>query len=85
MLERPITSATNGLRWNSYAAYNPKWAAMLVEIFRVYNNYVHTDAKTLKNKKSRVPPTTPAQKIGFASKVYSVDDILSFSPLASEH
>ena len=38
MLERPITSATNGLRWNSYAAYNPKWAAMLVEIFRVYNN-----------------------------------------------
>jgi DNA polymerase III epsilon subunit len=84
MLERPITSATNGLRWNGYAAYNPKWAAMLVEVFRVYNNYVHTDAKKLKNKKSKAPPTTPAQKIGFASKGYSVDDILSFSPLSRE-
>jgi hypothetical protein len=79
-LERPITSATNGLRWNGYASYNPKWATMLVEIFRVYQNYVHTDKKTLKNKKSKRQPSTPAQKIGLASKTYDVDDILSFSP-----
>lgn len=24
LLERPITSATNGNRWNGYASYNPK-------------------------------------------------------------
>jgi len=81
MLERPITCAANGLRWNGYAAYNPKRAAMLVETLRVYNNYVHTDAKTSKNKESKTAPTTPAQKIGFPSKRCSVDDILSFSPL----
>jgi DNA polymerase III epsilon subunit len=84
MLERPITSATNGLRWNGYAAYNPKWAAMLVDIFRVYHNYVHTDKKTLRNKKSNANPKTPAQKLGLARKVYSVDEILSFSPLFPE-
>lgn len=83
MLERPITSATNGLRWNGYASYNPKWAAMLIEIFRIYNNFVLTDAKTLKNKKSIRIPTTPAQKIGLAGRAYDVDDILKFNPLVS--
>lgn len=81
MLERPITSATNSLRWNGYAAYNPKWAVMLVEIFRVYHNYVHTDEKTLRNKKLKFKPKTPAQKLGIAKTKYSVDDILSFSSL----
>jgi DNA polymerase III epsilon subunit len=83
MLERPITSATNGLRWNGYASYNPKWAAMLIEIFRVYNNFILTDAKTLKNKKSSRTPTTPAQKLKLANKAYNVEDILQFSPLTS--
>lgn len=84
MLERPITSATNGLRWNGYASYNPKWASMLIEIFRVYNNYVLTDKKTLKNKKSQLKPTTPAQKIGLATKAYQIEDILSFCPITKK-
>ncbi|WP_394173405.1 exonuclease domain-containing protein [Thalassotalea litorea] len=83
MLERPITSATNGLRWNGYASYNPKWAAMLIEIFRVYSNYVLTDKKTLMNKKSKRTPKTPAQKLGLADAGYSIGDILSFSVISS--
>lgn len=43
--ERPITSATNSKRWNVYASYNPKWAVMIIEIPRVYDNYVLTDEK----------------------------------------
>ena len=79
VLERPITSATNGHRWNGYASYNPKWSVMLVEILRVYNNYIITDSKKLKNKGSKQEPLTPAQKLGLAKKRYSIQDILSFS------
>jgi len=79
VLERPITSATNGNRWNGYASYNPKWSVMLVEILRVYNNYVITDSKKLKNKGISTEPLTPAQKLGFADDICSIKDILSFS------
>ncbi|TRX57302.1 exonuclease domain-containing protein [Thalassomonas sp. M1454] len=82
MTERPITSATNSRRWNGYAAYNPKWMTMLIEILRVYNNYVLTDEKTLKNAKVRgVKPTTPAQKLGLAKCHFSIEDILNFNML----
>jgi hypothetical protein len=79
VLERPITSATNGNRWNGYASYNPKWSVMLVEILLVYNNYVMTDSKELKNKGINTEPLTPAQKLGLADKQHSIQDILSFS------
>ncbi|MDW1964071.1 exonuclease domain-containing protein [Vibrio sp. Vb0587] len=79
MLERPITSATNGHRWNGYASYNPKWSVMLLEILRVYLNYTVNDKKILDNKKSKRAPMTPAQKIGFADKKYTIDDILDFT------
>jgi transposase-like protein len=84
MLERPITSATNAHRWNGYASYNPKWVVMLLEILRVYNNYVLTDEKTLRNKKSTTKPRTPAEKLGMADKRYSIEDILNFTPLDKE-
>ncbi|MFT5277376.1 MAG: energy-converting hydrogenase A subunit M [Glaciecola sp.] len=79
VLERPITTATNGKRWNGYACYNPKWAVMLIEILRVYNNYVLTDEKSLKNKGLSFTPRTPAQKIGFADQKYRIEDILDFT------
>ncbi len=81
VLERPVTSATNGHRWNGYASYNPKWSVMLLEILRVYLNYVVDDEKTLKNKKYKQGerPLTPAQKIGFADKKYTIEEILDFT------
>ena len=79
VMERPITTATNGKRWNGYACYNPKWAVMLIEILRVYNNYVLTDEKSLKNKGLSSTPRTLAQKIGFADQKYRIEDILDFT------
>lgn len=79
MFERPITSATNSKRWNGYASYNPKWAVMIIEMLRVYNNYVLTDEKSLKNKGHSKEATTPAQKLGIADKKYSIEDILDFT------
>ncbi|MEF1338889.1 hypothetical protein REH81_19225 [Vibrio rotiferianus] len=84
MLERPITSATNANRWNGYSAYNPAWAVKLVEIFRVYNNYVHTNFQKLdKEGKSRQyiaeHETTPAMRLGLVDQTFSYKDILEFS------
>ncbi|MGR5554628.1 exonuclease domain-containing protein [Vibrio alfacsensis] len=83
VLERPITSATNGHKWNGYASYNPKWSVMLVEILRVYNNYVITDSKKLKNKGIAKGALTPAQKIGIANRAYKINDILKFTSLSA--
>ncbi|MDW1605627.1 MULTISPECIES: exonuclease domain-containing protein [unclassified Vibrio] len=88
ILERPITSATNGKRWNGYASYNPKYSMMLLEIFRVFMNYVHTDFNNLEKKGGRkhelqLEAKTPAQKLGLVDKVFSVQDILEFS--AAKH
>jgi DNA polymerase III epsilon subunit len=79
MLERPVTSATNSKRWNAYAGYNPTWMCKLIEIMRVYNNFCRTNEKSLKDKRSSDEPTTPAQRVGIANRIYSAHDILSFS------
>lgn len=84
MLERPVTSATNYHRWNGYASYNPKWSVKLVEIFRVFMNYVHTDATKLEKsgmsqKSIREKESTPAKRLGLVDKNFSMKDILEFS------
>ena len=79
MLERPVTSATNSKKWNAYAGYNPAWMCKLIEIMRVYNNFCRTNEKSLKAKQSKEVPTTPAQRIGITDKVFTAQDILSFS------
>lgn len=84
MLERPVTSATNYNRWNGYASYNPKWSVKLVEIFRVFMNYVHTDATKLEKsgmsqKAIRENETTPAKRLELVDKNFSMKDILEFS------
>lgn len=89
VLERPITSATNGKRWNGYASYNPKFSMMLLEIFRVFMNYVHTDFNNLEKKGGKRKyieraSKTPAQKLGLVNKRYSVKDILEFSAAREE-
>lgn len=67
-------------KWNLYGAYNPKYIAMMIEIMRVYNNYVLTDEKSIKNKKScSDTPKTPAQKIGLVNNSFDIYDILEFS------
>ena len=81
MVERPLPTATSSKKWNGYGAYNPKYVAMLLGIFRVYNNFVLTNEKSLtKNKfKKNQTPKTPAQNIGLVDKTFNVQDILEFS------
>lgn len=74
------TENTKFEKWNLYGSYNPKYVSMLIEIVRVFNNFILTDEKSIKNKKGldRIP-TTPAQKIGFANKPFDIHDILDFT------
>jgi hypothetical protein len=70
--ERSISSASGiksvGSKWSGYAAYNPSVLIKLLEIFRVYYNFVLTG----KDKQ------TPAQRLGITKKAYSVRDILYY-------
>ena len=53
---------------------------MLIEIFRVFNNFVLTDEKTIKNEKNcNRKPLTPAQTIGLVEHTVDIHDILEFS------
>ncbi|RLV58717.1 hypothetical protein D5018_15775 [Parashewanella curva] len=87
MLERPLKSSPNTStekvkddKWNVYGSYNPKYISMLIEIMRVYNNYILTDEKSIAKKKGCTDiPQTPAQKLGLVDTVYSIYDILDFS------
>lgn len=70
LLERPISSASSeGRKWHGYSAYNPAMVGKLLDIFRVFYNYVAVG----KDKK------TPAERIGLTKKT-SLLNILNSSP-----
>ncbi|MCM0082214.1 hypothetical protein L4X63_11495 [Geomonas sp. Red32] len=70
MLERPNTSSSVGRRWYGYSAYDPAMAAKMLEIYRVYYNFVKIgdDCKT------------PAMRLGLAKGPCTVEDIIYYSP-----
>ena len=47
-------------KWNTYGAYKPSVLIKLIEIFRIYHNYILTDRYG----------ETPAQRIGLSKKTY---------------
>ena len=67
LLERPISSANSeGRKWYGYSPYNPAMVGKLLDIFRVYYNFVEVG----KDKK------TPAMRLGLAEGIVTVTDIL---------
>lgn len=72
IFERPIHSSGNrGRTWSGYAPYNPAIAVKVLEIFRVYHNFI--DAKKRNGVK-----TTPASRLGLAKAPLGYKDILYF-------
>ncbi len=66
MLERPIPSASSGRRvWHGYSPYNPAVITKLLDIFRVYYDYI------LEGKDKR----TPAQRLGLADESVTIEDV----------
>lgn len=69
--ERPIRSASNaGRTWHQYSAYNPQALGKILEIFRVYYNFL----KIGKDGK------TPAMRLGLARGVINVNALNNFLP-----
>jgi transposase-like protein len=69
LLERPISSsASPGRRWFGYGPYKPVMVGKLLDIFRVFYNFVEVG----KNKQ------TPAMRLGLAKGKVTVDDIVYY-------
>lgn len=67
LLERPISTASSeGRKWYGYSPYNPAIIGKLLDIFRVFYNYVETGEDK----------QTPALRLGLVSKKIKEDDIL---------
>ena len=70
LLERPISSASStGRKWHGYSAYNPENVTKMLDIFRVFYNYVETG----RDKQ------TPAMRLGLAKGKIRIEDILYFN------
>lgn len=72
LLERPIGSASSeGRKWHGYSAYNPAMVGKLLDIFRVFYNYVEVG----RDKQ------TPAMRMKVTDGPYRIEDILNERPL----
>jgi hypothetical protein len=75
MLERPISTPSNdGRSWRGYSAYNPRIIQKLLDIYRVYYNYVAVG----EDKR------TPAMRLGLAMGPVKLETILYFDPLTNQ-
>lgn len=69
LLERPIQTASSSRRiWHGYSPYNPEVVVKVLEIYRVYYNYIQVgeDGKT------------PAMRLGLAKGRIEIEDMLRF-------
>lgn len=67
LLERPIATASNeGRKWHGYSPYNPAAIGKLLDIFRVFYNFVEAGS----DKK------TPAMRLGLTNRVNTINEIL---------
>jgi hypothetical protein len=70
LLERPISTASSGgCKWFAYNPYQPKVVEKLIEVYRVYFNYVKKGDDGL----------TPAMRLGVAKVPIKLEKILYFS------
>jgi len=69
LLERPIATASNNRRlWHGYSAHNPRSIVQLLEMFRVFYNYVLIGQDQ----------QSPAMRLGLAKGRVSLEDIIYF-------
>ncbi|MCU7805763.1 MAG: hypothetical protein KZQ92_16810 [Candidatus Thiodiazotropha sp. (ex Lucinoma borealis)] len=71
LLERPLHTASSSRRvWHGYSLYNPEVVVKLLEIYRVYYNYVQAGEDD----------RTPAMRLGLAKGKIAIEDLLHFVP-----
>ncbi len=71
MAERPVISVRRARRlWHMYSAYDPAMLAKVLQIFRVWHNFLGRSAKDDK---------TPAERLGLVAGEIRLDHILGFN------
>ena len=71
LLERPIsTPSSMGRKWHGYSPYNPEGVIKMLDIFRVFYNFVEAG----KDK------ATPAMRLGLSKGQVDMEDIIYYSP-----
>lgn len=70
LLERPISTASRvGRKWYGYNAYNPAIIIKMLDIFRIFYNYIENgDDKQ-----------TPAVRLGLAKSTVTMEDVIYFN------
>ncbi len=82
-LDSPKPSASTQRReYNAYGLYNPVHAGKLLEILRVYYNYVLGVAEHHGEYIPKAQRQTPAQYLGLVDRPYTIEEILKFVPAA---
>jgi hypothetical protein len=80
-LERPVATASNVRRlWHGYSPSDPAMVQKLLDIYRVYYNYVKTSRPRADRAGRRLPRSTPAMRLGLARGQVRIQDILYFDP-----
>lgn len=80
-LDRTGASAsTQSREYLAYGLYNPIYIVKLLEILRVYYNFVLPVKEWKGRRIAKADRKTPAQHLGIADRAYKVDDILNFMP-----
>jgi transposase-like protein len=73
LLERPIqTASAQGRTWFGYSPYNPEMVVKVLDIFRVFYNYIAVGED---NK-------TPAMRLGLARAPLALEDLIYYRPKA---
>lgn len=92
LFERPVgSSSTGGRKWYGNSPYRPDVAIKVLEIFRVYHNYVQLSEGKMrrrlkpgekKRKKGELQKLlrTPAWRLGLTKGKVRIEDILYFIP-----
>ncbi len=69
LLERPIaTPSAAGRKWFGYSPYNPVMVIKMLDIFRVFYNFVETGKDN----------NTPAMRLGLAKGIVDMEDIIYY-------
>jgi transposase-like protein len=79
LLERPMATSSGTWRvWRGYTPYNPAMIEKILDIYRVFHNYVKLGDAERTEDGAPVAPATPAMKLGLARGPIRIEDILYF-------
>src|SRR6266498_622120 len=77
ILERPIATSSNaGRRWSGYSPYDPEMIIKMLDILRVYHNFVKVTKRKIGKDKKIIEKKTPAMRLGIIDRPIKLEEII---------